>query len=135
MGFLDVMHDKKGEVLKEAKGFFKPEFLNRLDEVIVFETFTDEDLKKIVKIEVNKLKLRLKDVGVNLKITAKIFSLLTEKAIKRNDGARPVKRLIQEHLENPMAPLLIEGENNIEVLAKNSTITVVAKKIKKETHS
>ena len=135
MGFLDVMHDKKKEVLKEAEGFFKPEFLNRLDEVIVFETFTDTDLKKIVKIEADKLKARLKDVDINLKITPKVFGILTEKAIKCNDGARPVKRLIQEHIENPMAPLLIAEEKDIEVLAKNSIISVSAKKIKKEIHS
>ena len=135
MGFMDVAHDKKADVLKEAKGFFKPEFLNRLDEVIVFETFTDEDLKKIVKIEANKLKLRLKEVNINLKITPKVFAILTEKAIKCNDGARPVKRLIQEHIQNPMAPLLIAEEKDIEVLAKNSIISVTAKKIKKEIHS
>ena len=78
----DVEADTKGMVMKEVRSFFKPEFLNRLDDIIVFNTF-EEQIKQILKIELNKLKERLLESEIKLKVMPKVVSLLATEALKR----------------------------------------------------
>ena len=121
MGFLDAGTDTKDLVMKEVKSFFKPEFINRLDEIIVFNTFEEKHIKQILGIEIEKLKARLLESEIKLKVMPKALSLLEKK-----DGARPIKRLIEDRIEKALAPLLLSKDKNFEIYVKNNII--VAKK-------
>ena len=132
MGFIDEGGGGEGAVIQEAKRFFKPEFLNRMDEILVFNLFKEEDLKEIIDLELSKLKEKLKKGGATLKILPRAKGILVQKTQEQNDGARPIKRIIQEHIENKLAPLLMNGDKDFQVSTKNSEITVTLKKIKKK---
>ena len=100
----DAMRDK---LLDEAKKTFKPEFINRLDDIIVFHQLSKPDLMKIVDLEVEKVlkRLRAKDVHIELKDTAKEF--LIEKGYDPMYGARPMRRAVERYLEDPLAEELL----------------------------
>jgi ATP-dependent Clp protease ATP-binding subunit ClpC len=99
----------KDKLLEEAKKTFKPEFLNRLDDVIVFKRLTHEDSGKIVDIEVSFVLKRLAEKGMNMTIGDKVKDFLIEKGFDPMYGARPVRRAIQRYLEDPLAEELISG--------------------------
>ena len=124
MGFLEVETDTKGTVMKEVGAFFKPEFINRLDDIIVFNTFEEDQIKQIVQIELNNLKERLLESQIKLKITPKVNALLTSEAFSKKDGARPIKRLIEDKIEKPLAPLLLSTDKNFEISVKEDKIIV-----------
>ena len=100
----------KGKILEEAKRYFKPEFLNRLDDLVVFHMLEKKDLDQIVDLEVNKLlkRLREKDIELALDITAR--NLLVEKGYDPNYGARPMRRAVERYLEDPLAEALLRGD-------------------------
>jgi len=102
-------HQMKERLLEEVKKTFKPEFLNRVDDVIVFRSLSREDLKHIVEIEIKEVQDRLKekDVDIMLDDTAKDF--LIDKGFDKIFGARPLKRTIQRYLENPLAEEILGG--------------------------
>ena len=95
----------KNTIEKSLKKAFSPEFLNRVDEIVIFNSLEKEDLKKIISIELDKLKNRLKDLGYSLKISSKALSFLCEKGFDKKYGARPLKRAIQNHVEDLIARL------------------------------
>ena len=96
--------------VKEAlKTFFKPEFMNRIDEVIVFHGLTKEDLKKIVDIQLRYLADRLKDHQMRLEFTDAARELVMEEGYDPAFGARPLKRTIQQRIENPLASEILAG--------------------------
>ena len=100
----------KDKLMVELKGFFKPEFLNRLNEIILFQDFDSEQLKKIVKLEINKISAKLKGRNISVGATPTFINYIAEEARKQKMGARPVKRLIQKNLENELSRLLISKE-------------------------
>ncbi len=102
----DVMRDK---LLEEAKKAFKPEFINRLDDIIVFHQLTKIDLMKIVDLEVAKVvaRVKAKEVHVELEDSAKEF--LIEKGYDPTYGARPMRRAVERYLEDPFAEELLRG--------------------------
>jgi ATP-dependent Clp protease ATP-binding subunit ClpC len=102
----DTMRDK---LLEEAKKAFKPEFINRLDDIIVFHQLTKPDLLQIVELEVGKVLRRIKekDVHIELDQTAKEF--LIEKGYDPQYGARPMRRAVERYLEDPFAEELLRG--------------------------
>lgn len=100
---------KKDEVLKEMKDHFKPEFLNRVDNIIVFKPLTHDVVKAIVKIHVNDLQERIKDKGITLDMTSEALDLLALLSTDPDYGARPVRRKVQELLEDPLAQGLLDG--------------------------
>ncbi|HEY4284649.1 MAG TPA: ATP-dependent Clp protease ATP-binding subunit [Chthoniobacterales bacterium] len=102
----DTMRDK---LLEEAKKVFKPEFINRLDDIIVFHQLTKLDLMKIVDLEVEKVlaRVKLKEVNIELESTAKEF--LIEKGYDPMYGARPMRRAVEKYLEDPFAEELLRG--------------------------
>lgn len=107
---LDDNHDTmRGKILEETKRVFKPEFLNRLDDIIVFHTLTKPDLVKIVNLEMSKVieRIRLKDVHLTLDTTAEEF--LIEKGYDPTYGARPMRRAVEKYLEDPMAEEILRG--------------------------
>jgi ATP-dependent Clp protease ATP-binding subunit ClpB len=89
---------------------FRPEFLNRIDEIIVFEPLTREQLGKIVELQLERLRARLAERGVQLVLTEAAKEHLAEAGWDPTYGARPLKRAIQRLVENPLALRLLEGE-------------------------
>ncbi len=99
--------DMKSRLLEEVKRTFKPEFLNRIDDIIVFKPLTKEDLQHIVEIEVNLLSERLKEQKIFLEITQEAKDFLIDKGFDPVFGARPLKRTIQRFIEDPLAQEII----------------------------
>jgi ATP-dependent Clp protease ATP-binding subunit ClpC len=102
----EAMRDR---LMEEAKKTFKPEFINRLDDIIVFHQLTKIDLMQIVDLEVNKVlaRLKAKEVDIELNETAKEF--LIEKGYDPMYGARPMRRAVERHVEDPLAEELLRG--------------------------
>ncbi|UCC96256.1 MAG: ATP-dependent Clp protease ATP-binding subunit [Candidatus Omnitrophota bacterium] len=101
--------DMKSLLLEEVKKTFKPEFLNRLDEVIVFRPLSKEALSKIVDIEIGYVNKRLVEQGFEVVLTNEAKELFIEKGFDPVFGARPLKRVIQRFLEDPLAEDIIKG--------------------------
>ncbi len=103
----DKMKDK---VLKELKELFRPEFLNRVDSIVVFSALNREEIKQIVDLELNKLKPRLDEHAITLTIDDNARDLLAEKGYDPVFGARPLKRLIQQVVEDQLSEGLLSGK-------------------------
>jgi len=98
----------KEKVLEVVKKSFRPEFVNRLDDIIVFDRLQKEEIKEIVKIQVNNLKNILKDKNLTFSITDKALEWLVDKGFDQEYGARPLKRAIQRYIQNPIANLILD---------------------------
>jgi len=97
--------------VKDAlKQLFKPEFLNRVDEIIVFHMLGKDDLRKIVNIQLNYLAERLNSRNIKLEFTDSARDLIMDEGYDPVFGARPLKRTIQQRLENPLAAELLAGK-------------------------
>ena len=101
--------EMKKAVLEELRRQFRPEFLNRVDETIVFHTLSEQHLMEIVEIQLGHLRARLEDHGIAMELTEKARAFLVEVGHDPHYGARPLKRSIQKELENPLGRLLLEG--------------------------
>ena len=100
----------KGSVMEEVKRIFKPEFLNRIDETIVFRALNKEDMKQIVTIMVKELQNRCKEqMDIELNVTSAAKQFIVEKSFDRKYGARPLKRKIQDEIEDRLAEEIIKG--------------------------
>ena len=93
----------KSKLNDQLKKTFRPEFLNRVDEVVIFRSLGKEELKKIVEIELEKVKARLKEKDIVIELTAKARDFLIERGYDANYGARPLRRAIQRYIEDPLA--------------------------------
>ncbi len=100
----------KEKILEESKRYFKPEFLNRLDGLIVFHMLEKENLNQIVDLEVAKLVKRLKEKEIALTLTSDARDLLAEKGFDPAYGARPMRRAVERFLEDPLAESLLRGD-------------------------
>ena len=96
-------------VLAELKGHFRPEFLNRIDDTIVFHPLQQEDLLEIVQIQLKRLQKRLDERRIELEMSPDAMKLLSETGFDLLYGARPLKRAIQKELETPLARALLSG--------------------------
>lgn len=97
-------------ITEELKRKFKPEFLNRLDDIIVFHPLTKEDIKKIIDIQLKNLSERLKEKNIEIELTEPAKEELAQEGFDKIYGARPLKRVIQKRIENPLASKIINGE-------------------------
>jgi len=106
----DDFNVKKEQVLKELKDAFRPEFLNRVDKTIVFKPLNKQMIEDIVKLQLNELSDRLKDKRITIEATPKAIELLAQLSYKPEYGARPVRRKIQDIIEDPIAERILDGE-------------------------
>ena len=117
--------------LKKA---FAPEFLNRIDDVIVFNSLGKEDIHKIIDIELEHLYKRVTELGYKLKLTDEAKDFISDKGFDANFGARPLKRAIQKYVEDALAEEIIKGEltegDQIELSfdKENNTLKAVVQK-------
>ena len=99
----------KDKLLTEVKRHFKPEFLNRIDDIIVFKPLTKDHLYKIIELEISEVSGRLKDRAITIELSSESIDFLIEKGFDPVFGARPLKRTIQRYLEDPLSEALISG--------------------------
>ena len=100
----------KERILEETKRAFKPEFLNRLTDIVIFQQLGKEHMHRIVDIELAKVLRRLADLEVTLEVTAPARDYLVEHGWDEKFGARPLRRAVERHLEDPLAEILLRGE-------------------------
>jgi len=118
---------KKQVLMKEMKNFFSPEFLNRIDDTIVFNSLTPEDIKKITVIELDKLGKRLQDMKYNLKFDETLIEYLAKVGFDELYGARPLKRAIQDKVEDLLSEEVLTGKM---IEGKTYTIKVENEEVK-----
>ena len=116
IGFLtkneaEISYDRmKEKVLDEMKKKFRPEFLNRIDETIVFRPLSKEDLGKIVELMITDLNQRLIEKGLSISINKKVKDFLVDKGYDPHFGARPLRRVIEDHIEDPLSEEILRGK-------------------------
>ena len=118
-------------VLAELKRHFRPEFLNRVDDVIIFQSLDEEELARIVEIQIARLEKRLAQQNLTLDVDAAAKKLLAKEGYDPQFGARPLKRAVQEQLLNPLSMKLLEGEfkpgDKIKVTTKDDELVFTKK--------
>ncbi|MFQ6617853.1 MAG: ATP-dependent Clp protease ATP-binding subunit, partial [Fidelibacterota bacterium] len=119
----------KTKVMEEVKRIFNPEFLNRIDEIIVFRSLEKKDILKIIDISMEEVREKVKDRGINIELTQSAREYIAEKGYDIEFGARPLKRAIQANIEDPLAEKIINGEfpdgSNILVSYKDNQLKFV----------
>ena len=129
--------DAKTRVMGALKNSFRPEFLNRIDEIVIFDILSPEAIKDIVKIEVEKVIKRLLEKEITLVVSEGVYEYLAKEGYNPQYGARPLKRLIQSKILTAVAGLIIDqgvikgGTINVGIDAKTSEFTFDVKKVKK----
>jgi ATP-dependent Clp protease ATP-binding subunit ClpC len=130
LGFTSVVDEKqnhenmKSKVMDEVKRIFKPEFINRIDEIMVFHTLTKEQIGEIVDIMMNNVNKRtLEQMKLTIELDEAAKNYIVEKGYDSKYGARPLRRAIQNEIEDPLAELILEGTvkqgNRVKVTIKN----------------
>lgn len=138
LGFISVKDEKKdyekmkGGVMEEVRRLFKPEFLNRIDEIMVFHTLNKEEIKKIVALLLKSLENRCQEqLEIQLKVTNSAIEYLAEAGFDAKYGARPIRRAIQSKIEDKLANELLEGKikrgDTVQVQCRNKEIRFVVK--------
>ena len=128
--------DKKGVIENALKKAFAPEFLNRIDDVVVFNSLSRDHIHMIIDLELAKLFARVQDLGYLIKLTDKAKDYIADKGYDHKFGARPLKRAIQKYLEDPLADEIInsnvgEGDSlSVDYSKKDDKIVVKVKKAK-----
>jgi ATP-dependent Clp protease ATP-binding subunit ClpB len=102
--------DLENKIMAELKRHFRPEFLNRVDDTIIFQSLDESELSRIVEIQIAKLEKRLAQQNLTLDVDAAAKKLLAQEGYDPQFGARPLKRAIQEHLLNPLSMKILEGD-------------------------
>lgn len=110
---VDLHHDfeaMKRKVTEALRVYFKPEFLNRIDEIIIFRPLSEEAIRKIVDLQLSYLKARVRDKGLNVEFSKSLVDFLAKEGYDPAFGARPLRRLIQKKIENELAIRIVRGE-------------------------
>jgi len=127
----DMTYEKMKEALiKEIEKHFRPEFLNRVDDVIVFKSLNKEDLKSVIEMEVVHLLRRLRDQHLDLVLSEEAKDFIIEKGFNPDFGARPIKRAIERLIEDPLSEAILrdefKGKKKIDVSVKDGALAFVA---------
>ena len=109
-GTADKQKELQTSVDKALRGHFRPEFLNRIDEVIIFEPLTKTELLKIVDLILEGVQTRLSEKGVSFTLSAEARTALVEEGYDPEYGARPLRRTVEQRIENELARRLLKGE-------------------------
>jgi ATP-dependent Clp protease ATP-binding subunit ClpA len=129
---IDDYSNMKDKVMESLKDNFRPEFLNRLDEIIVFDILSPESIKEVVNLRIQVVKDRLLSKGISLEITPDALSYLASEGYNPHYGARPLNRLIQNKILNPVASYIISNGikkgDTILVSVKNKELLIEAKR-------
>ena len=118
-----IRPEVRDRILSELRAHFRPEFLNRVDEVVLFKPLTPDEIRRIVRLQADDLARRLADRSLKLKITDRAVAHIATEAYDPVFGARPLKRYLQQHVETPIARRIIAGE-----VAEGATVTVDCQK-------
>ena len=119
VSFTNVVLIMTSNLPGEPRDFFRPEFVNRIDEIVRFRALTQEDLGRIVELQLTQLRGRLADRRIELVVTDGALALLAAKGYDPSFGARPLKRVIQREIGDQLALRLLEGK-----YAEGDTVTV-----------
>lgn len=118
--------DIRADVLQVLRDYFKPEFLNRIDDIVVFKQLTREQIAKIIDVQLEKLRTMLGERGIRIELDQYARDLLVEEGYDPVYGARPLKRAIQSLIQNPLAVKLLKGEvasgQNVRISAENGAM-------------
>ena len=109
-GSSEVHSEMSSMVISEMRSVFRPEFLNRIDDMIVFHALSRENLAEIVNIQLEQIRARLTDVGLGLELTGAAVNHIVDSGYDPAYGARPLKRVLQKEVENTIAMMLVKGE-------------------------
>jgi ATP-dependent Clp protease ATP-binding subunit ClpC len=104
----------KQDIMFEVERHFRPEFLNRLDEVVTFNPLTKDDIKRIVHLQLREVTDRIAEQGIRVQVDEKALEFLIEKGFHEDYGARPMRRAIERFVEDPMAESLLRGEFDLD---------------------
>jgi ATP-dependent Clp protease ATP-binding subunit ClpB len=119
-----IVEKTKNEVLEMLKKTIRPEFLNRIDEIIMFSPLRKDEIKQIVNLQINSVKRMLAHNGIELDVTEDALNLLTDEGYDPEFGARPVKRVIQREILNQLSKDILAGnvdkDKSIEISANGS---------------
>jgi ATP-dependent Clp protease ATP-binding subunit ClpC len=108
---LERHHERvKEQVTASLKRSFRPEFLNRIDDVIVFKSLSKPEIRRILDLQIGELSQRIKDQGLHLRVSSSAKDLLIEKGYNVDQGARPMRRAVQDLIEDPLATGVLKGE-------------------------
>lgn len=116
LGFVKNLDEKRDfekireKIMDEVKRIFKPEFLNRLSEIVIFHDLSREDMKKVVELELGKVLKRLESKSIQLVVSDEVKTFLIEKGYDKKYGARPLRRAVERYLEDPLAEAILKGE-------------------------
>ncbi len=121
-----IDNDTKLEVMKEIEKVFKKEFLNRIDEIIIFNKLSDDVILKIIEKYFKDLECRFKEAGYNISIKCEVSNIILESLLKKENGARDIKRKIKEIVEEKIVDVILENnlEKNIEIAVENKNNNV-----------
>ena len=118
----DSYEKMKEEMLAELKKVFRPEFINRIDEIIVFGRLNKDEIKQVARLMTKEVGKRLSENGINLEATDKVYTLLGEQGFDEVYGARPLRRLVVRLIEDPLSEAILRGE-----FAEGDTVRITVK--------
>jgi ATP-dependent Clp protease ATP-binding subunit ClpB len=126
--FTNVVLIMTSNLQGDPMGFFKPEFINRVDDIIRFRALTEDDLQHIVDIQVDRLRKRMADRRITLEVTPSALSWIAKEGYDPAFGARPLKRVIQREIADPVANLILSGQvgddDKVVVDAADGTLSI-----------
>lgn len=131
-----VEEERRVDILKkELKKFFAPEFLNRVDDVIIFNSLGKDEVKQIIQLEIDKLSIRLSEMKYNISFDKTIIEMLSEIGYDTTYGARPIKRAIQDKLEDFISEEVLVGNITVEgkytLISKDGEVKIKPKRVRK----
>ena len=122
IGFSPASESHEDKIIELSKKQFSPEFVNRIDDIVIFNNFTRAQIEKIVKNQIKKLANKLKSKNINLNVAEDAVEELTSRVLSLNSGARPIEKLIQKNIENQVSEFIIRGQQKNINISKNSLI-------------